>query len=204
VNEKPTLRRQFRAARRAIDSDTRSQHDRAIRDHLGAHETIAGAKVVAAYAAFDGEPDLAPLLATLSATGTTIVLPVVDSGLPPVMHFHEWKAGCAATPNRFGIDEPAVGQAWPLDAIDVVLLPLVAWDKAGGRLGMGAGYYDRVLAPYRDVPSPIRVGVGYDCQRAERVAMTTLDVPLHAMVSESGWFTCPAQHATMPPSHDPE
>jgi 5-formyltetrahydrofolate cyclo-ligase len=69
-----------------------------------------------------------------------------------------------------------------------MLLPLVAYDLHGGRLGMGAGWYDRTLAAHSQ--RPLRVGVGWALQRHERLPMDDWDQPLHAVLNEKGWFTC--------------
>ena len=78
--------------------------------------------------------------------------------------------------------------AW-LSQLDIVLLPLLAFDDRGNRLGMGGGYYDRLFASrlHRKTKQPLRVGLAFDCQQAERLPMQAWDVPLHAVVTESGW-----------------
>ena len=87
-------------------------------------------------------------------------------------------------PNRFGIREPAE-PVWC--APTLILTPLVAFDDAGRRLGMGGGYYDRYLAAR---PGVKRVGVAHECQRVAEVPTTEGDVRLTAVVTESGWQTC--------------
>ncbi len=69
-----------------------------------------------------------------------------------------------------------------------MLLPLVAWDRTGTRLGMGSGWYDRTLA--RDTIRASRVGVGWALQEADALPRDDWDLPLDAVVTERGWFTC--------------
>ena len=78
-----------------------------------------------------------------------------------------------------------------LDSLDLVLLPLVAYDASGARLGMGGGYYDRWLDPSRSAQVPVRVGVAYHCQQFPRVPMEAWDAPMDAIVNEDGWFSFP-------------
>ena len=138
--------------------------------------------------AFDGEPDLGPLLEQWRAQGVCVALPVIDrqSGLS----FREWRADAAVQKNWYGIDESPEGVELAIGDLDVMLVPLVAWDDHGNRLGMGAGYYDRALEPHRASMQPLRVGVAFAAQRAEQLPADEFDVPLHAVVTERGWFTC--------------
>jgi len=188
ISSKPELRAHFRAARQAIEPADRLQREASIRQHLAQAPELLAARCVAAFMAFDGEPDIGPLLTQWQAKGIRVALPLIDrqSGLS----FREWPAGTALQKNWYGIDEPRAGARLAISALDVMLVPLVAWDGRGNRLGMGAGYYDRALEPCRASLQPLRVGVAFAVQRAERLPADELDVPLHAVVTEAGWFTC--------------
>lgn len=70
----------------------------------------------------------------------------------------------------------------------MLLIPLVAYDRVGNRLGMGAGYYDRHLEPLRDLSSPLRVGIAYSVQALDRITANDWDIPLHGVVTENGWL----------------
>ena len=70
----------------------------------------------------------------------------------------------------------------------MLLIPLVAYDQFGNRLGMGAGYYDRHLEPLRDVRTPLRIGIAYSLQELERIKKNDWDIPLHGVINENGWF----------------
>lgn len=93
--------------------------------------------------------------------------------------------------NLYGIPEPDETAEILLSGIDLVLLPLVGWDDAGGRLGMGAGFYDRALQPYGQSDAPVRMGVGYQLQRVTEVPAEPWDICLHKILSELGWSDCP-------------
>ncbi len=101
--------------------------------------------------------------------------------------------------NRYGIAEPDGTQDVQPADIDLVLVPLVGWDRAGGRLGMGAGFYDRLFQPFAGLEKPLRIGVAYDLQQLPGVPRDPWDIPLHGVLTENGWFTCEGAGATIDP-----
>lgn len=134
--------------------------------------------VIAGYAAFDGEPDVWPFM----ARHPRCALPVLESATR--MAFRKWRPGAPLRGNRFGIAEPAAGRPVHPLSLSAVLTPLVAFDDAGNRLGMGAGYYDRRFSHPR---RPLLVGIAHDFQRVAELPRRAWDVPLDAVVTESGW-----------------
>jgi 5-formyltetrahydrofolate cyclo-ligase len=144
-----------------------------------------------AYLAFDGEPDLEPALLELRNDGFRIALPVLEGPIPPSMSLRIWTNQTPLQPNRFGIREPLAGKPVGLDALDVLLMPLVAYDARGVRLGVGGGYYDRLLSNRAPGAGPERVGVAYSRQQALTLPREEWDVPLNAILNENGWFAFP-------------
>lgn len=114
--------------------------------------------------------------------------------LVPVLHgrqllFAPYTRGAGMVSNRFGIPEPAeTGRAWLRGLqIDVALVPLVAFDPSGHRLGMGGGYYDRTfrfLLHRRHWRRPALIGLAYEFQCVDAIARRAWDVPLDAVVTE--------------------
>lgn len=140
------------------------------------------ARNIGLYAAADGEVDLAPLTLALHRMGKRLALPVIEPA--GSMRFYRYRPGDRTVRNRYNISEPA-SAASPSGPLELLLVPLVAFDAEGNRLGMGAGYYDRYAARH-----PCRlVGVAHDCQRATALPVAPWDQPLHGVVTESGFVS---------------
>jgi 5-formyltetrahydrofolate cyclo-ligase len=188
---KSRLRKVIRNKRVGIEFSHRKRWDESINQHFVEYSRQASPATVAAYMAFDGEPDLMPALATLQASGVTLALPVVqDAPDKAVITFRHWSTAGEMQQNRYGISEPAGTKHIPLRDIDLVLVPLVGWDRTGGRLGMGAGFYDRLFQPYSHLARPVRIGVAYELQNVESIPCDPWDIGLHGILTENGWFTC--------------
>jgi 5-formyltetrahydrofolate cyclo-ligase len=188
---KSRLRSEIRRRRATLSPERRRSLDGAINEHLLGYLDREKPAALAAYLAFDGEPDLEPALRHARAQGTVVALPVVvDQPGRPVIMFRQWSVDGALTTNRYGIHEPIGSPPVALADLDLVLVPLVAWDVTGGRLGMGASYYDRLFQPYAAQPSPLRLGVAYQLQQVDEVPREPWDVRLHGVLTESGRFTC--------------
>ena len=148
---------------------------------LAGFPPAAGARV-AGFWPLDGEIDVRPLLLALHARGHPILLPETPPRGQPLV-FRPWRIGALLTPGRYGTRHPD----GPADAPDYVLVPLLAFDRAGNRLGYGAGYYDRTLAA---LPAAFRLGVGFACQEVEKVPVSPADVPLDAVATEREIIRC--------------
>lgn len=185
---KSDLRLRYRQERRRIDPVTRAQWDASIRDSLLALPGMQAGARIAAYWPFDGEPDLRPALEALHERDIHVHLPLIPHTAGAGLEMHPWQPGHEMASGALGVFQPGPGAAVPVDALDIVLLPLVAWDRRGHRLGMGAGYYDRFLAPVASLARPLRAGVAYSVQRSEELPADSWDVPLHGLLSETGWL----------------
>jgi 5-formyltetrahydrofolate cyclo-ligase len=187
---KSRLRKKMRDRRGQINPALRQQWDKQVNHHLLERASQSNPGVMAAYLSFDGEPDLSPALTCLSERGITLALPVIQE-LPgkSIITFHAWNTKTPLACNRYGISEPVGTELIPVPEIDQVLVPLVGWDSNGGRLGMGASFYDRLFQPFTELDKPERVGVAYELQKIESVPCDPWDVRLHGMLTENGWFT---------------
>lgn len=143
---------------------------------------------VAGYWAVRGELSLHRLLAPLHARGQRYHLPVLVDDC--TLRFAPWKSGDPVTPNRYGIPEPAVrANPPPLapEQVQLVLVPLLAFDRSGNRLGSGAGYYDRSFAFLREGErprEPLLVGIAYAFQEVDALPCEAWDVALDFICTE--------------------
>ncbi len=136
----------------------------------------ARAAVVAGYWPMGDEIDIRPLLYALAEQGFVICLPET----PPrgqVLVFRRWVPGARLIAGRFGTFHPEGEVLTP----DFVLVPLLAFDARGNRLGYGGGYYDRTLAA---LPGAFRLGCAFAAQQVAAVPVAAVDLPLHAVATE--------------------
>ena len=174
------LRREKLAARIALDEKIRAALSAHIETHLAALLTPFSPRTLSFCAPVRGEFDVRPLAGLLIERGWHAAMPVAYAANAP-MSFRTWTPSSAMDNDRFGIPIPADGQAI---VPDIVLLPLVAFDPQGFRLGYGGGYFDRTLAAL--VPRPLAIGVGFELARVADVRPQAHDISLDAVVTEAG------------------
>jgi 5-formyltetrahydrofolate cyclo-ligase len=185
--ERRELRREFRRRRAALAPAEQVAHATAVARHFFARGLQLRGRTIGAYVANDGELDPAPLLERLLGARKRLALPVVrDDG---VMEFYRYRTGTTLTPNRYGIPEPAPGAAFVgALSIDVLLVPLVAFDDFGVRLGMGAGFYDRFVGRLPPGLQPRLIGLAHEVQRSlDPLPFADWDAPLDGVLTERGW-----------------
>ncbi len=188
--QKKNLRGLMRARRRGLDAELREPYNAALNERLLNRLLELPPCMVAAYLAFDGEPDLAPSFGPLRQAGFRLALPFIEQqDEKSRMVFRYWQQDDALSENGLGFAEPAEGAVVQLTELGVILLPLVAWDSNGARLGMGSGYYDKTLESLRNQPNPLRIGIAFDLQRSSEIPTDPHDVPLHELISNSQRFT---------------
>lgn len=177
------LRVRCRAARRGIDATTRRAAESALVEQLLGLPELSGPGQLGLYLATDGEVDLSGAADDLRRRDWQLLLPVI--GPDRSMSFAPWSPESPMVENRFGVAEPAHDDPDLVvaDALRVVIVPCVAVDRSGHRLGFGAGYYDRALAT---ATATLRVGVAFEAQVVERIRPEPWDVPLDVVVTEAG------------------
>jgi 5-formyltetrahydrofolate cyclo-ligase len=182
------LRNAMRAQRRSLDDRTQRQHGIALARQLNQQNIIRNAGRIACYLANDGEIETDELIEATWQRRQSVYLPIL-SPLQNSLYFAPFDADSQLVCNRYGIAEPVHSATHWLRApqLDVVLLPLVAFDDAGNRLGMGGGFYDRTLAflQHREHRrKPVLIGLAHELQRVETLAAQNWDIPLDAIATE--------------------
>ena len=188
-DSKPGLRRQLRLRRNSLSTRTRTHLDTAIQGQLLGLVMEQKSQLIACYWPFNGEPDIMPVCWQLMANGCELALPVVSGKDDHLMNFYSWRQKTNLVKNRYGICEPDKSTLLTVSDFDMLIIPLVGYDRFGNRLGMGAGYYDRHLELLRQSDTPLRVGVAYSLQEIDPIKKNSWDIPLHGIVNEHGWFT---------------
>lgn len=175
---KRALRQRLRRLRAAIPRSERRRAAQAAARHLARACRRWQAHHVALYLGLAEEIDTRPLIAALR--GVRLYVPRI--GRDGALRFARLAPPLVA--NRYGIREPATLRR-PA-RLDLIVLPLVGFDDSGARLGMGGGYYDRLLARPRAFRRPLRVGLAFAAQQVRRVPVGRHDARLDAVVTEHG------------------
>ena len=185
IPDRASLRSGLRSRRRAIPAPQRIAAADALANRLLSLAFAPESGYVAGYWAMDGEIALHSWQMRIPRQ-LVYCLPVLHH--EKQLRFAPWRPGDALATNRFGIPEPDVESAseLPPEAMSMVVMPLVGFDGAGHRLGMGGGWYDRSFAfRHAAMPPPWLVGVGFDAQRVDALVSETWDVVPDAICTET-------------------
>jgi 5-formyltetrahydrofolate cyclo-ligase len=139
------------------------------------------------YLSNDGEINTELAIQALWQQNKAVYLPVLHPFSKGYLLFQRYEKNSPMKTNRYGILEPQLNcsQVCPVEQLDVLFTPLVAFDKAGNRLGMGGGYYDRSLAKYYREKriKPAIIGLAHNCQQVDTLPSESWDVPLDAIIT---------------------
>ncbi|EIL93434.1 MULTISPECIES: 5-formyltetrahydrofolate cyclo-ligase [Rhodanobacter] len=186
------LRQQLAERRRALPPAERIAAAQGLRRSLEQLPEYFTDARVAGYWASHGELPLNLVIPPLATRGQQFLLPVIGAGRK--LRFAPWKAGDQVQPNRYGIPEPVdPPELFEPFQIDLVLVPLLGFDRRGNRLGHGGGYYDRGFAFLNEQvrpTEPLLVGIAYDFQELEIVNEEPWDVPLDFVATDRELIDC--------------
>jgi 5-formyltetrahydrofolate cyclo-ligase len=175
-----------------LSADERASASRQFARILRRSNLLRPGRHIAVYAAHDAEADPSAIVNLARRNGCALYLPAITDYRGRRMEFRRYSRDTRLRSNRYGIAEPERGT--PRVAVrhlDLVLLPLVAVDPSGTRLGTGAGFYDRCLQHLRTGRRwrrPKLIGLGYEFQRVGRLAARAWDVPLDALLTEKDLY----------------
>lgn len=195
MTSRSDIRRQMRARRRGISSRQRRSAAVGLMRAATRLPAWRWARRVAIYRPADGEIDTTPLALEAQRRGKKLYLPVVDGQR---LRFRLWRPQQAMGANRFGIPEPLPSAPeCPTRWLDLVIAPLVAFDDAGNRLGMGGGFYDQTFAFRHRHPRwhhPQLIGAAFAAQRVPSLPARPWDVALDGVITDKGPI-CPRPQA---------
>jgi len=180
------LRQSLRRRRRNLGIGRQIAAARRLAETIGRQAIYCDSRHIACYLPNDGELSLWPVLKQSWLRKKHCYLPVIDGRQLRFVHF---SPGAPLVKNRFGILEPATGRCLHLCRIDLVLVPLVAFDHCGNRLGMGGGFYDRTFAGQLSADDcgiagrsvmrrPVLCGIGHRCQQVAQLTPQPWDLPM--------------------------
>lgn len=189
-----TLRRLAAAARSALSPHQRREASEAISKQVLRLALIRRGLRIACYISMRSEVDTWPLLNALWGLHKRVHLPIVDRQRTRRMRFITFSPDSRLRRNPMGVREPTsrFGRATKAHHLDVILVPLVAFDAQCRRIGMGGGYFDTTFAFLQDTTmwrKPRLIGLAFDCQRVDEIIPNPWDISLDLVVTESACYS---------------
>lgn len=188
------LRRQLRAARRALTAEQQIQAGRDLAEIILRQPSLAESQHVALYLANDGEIDPGILISRLWEQGKRCYLPVIAKDNGRVLSFITYQPETLLIKNKYGIPEPEYKEKFiiPPQELDLVLMPLTGFDEKGRRLGMGGGYYDRTFEFIRTAGKPLLTGLAHECQKVANIPTEHWDIPMAGIATNKRYYQAPS------------
>ncbi|MFD1090744.1 5-formyltetrahydrofolate cyclo-ligase [Providencia vermicola] len=182
--QRQKIRQTIRQARRQLTLEQQKIAAEHAKLNALQHPKIALAKNIALFLSFDGEINTQPLIDALWQQNKQVYLPVLHPFSAHHLLFLHYRPDSQLVKNRFNIAEPPldVRDVLPPEQLDVMLIPLVAFDSQGQRLGMGGGFYDRTLANWQK-SGFYPIGLAHDCQHVEQLPVAHWDIPLPEIIT---------------------
>ena len=179
--EKARARDILRARKEAMTPGERKEKSGYIARHLML--LIAPDETVMVFTSKEKEVNTEPLIEVLFAQKNPVVVPIIQKA-DVSLRLSYLRDLSALVPSTFGVPEP-IGNEIPANPgdIDVIILPMLGFDRTGGRIGYGAGYYDRFLAKNPDM---VKIGVAFGCQEMEHLPVDENDIKMDLIVTEDG------------------
>lgn len=196
TEQRQALRQQMRRLRRSLSESQQFEASQQLAERSILYSAIQHSQRIALFLSMDGEINTRPLIARLWHLGKSVYLPRVDPSNPTSLIFQQFTPQTNLIKHRLGMFEPEENsdESCPFSELDVIVVPLVAFDRAGQRLGMGGGFYDRLLADWQQT-SVFPVGVAHNCQYQESLPIESWDVPLPAVITPNKLWQWPNKEA---------
>ena len=180
----------MRQARRALTPQQQLEAAEALYYRFRTSPLFLSRHRIGIYLANDGEIDPIFLSQSLLKLNKSLFLPCLDPLGVNRLSFSPFKSNTTLRPNKYGILEPVWHKKISATSLDLVFLPLVAFDRTGNRLGMGGGFYDRTFAFKRQANKlgPKLVGLAHECQKIDRLEAQNWDIPLDAILTNQQYM----------------
>ncbi|HOS81486.1 MAG TPA: 5-formyltetrahydrofolate cyclo-ligase [Methanolinea sp.] len=177
---KEVLRTRAREARAAIPEEKRKEYSCTICNRVVS--LLDGQDPVLVYVSKPPEVETIPLITTLFSRKTSVVVPIIERE-ERTLRLSFLRDPSHLSISTFSVPEP-IGHEFPADpgSIHVAIVPLIAYDRNGHRLGYGAGYYDRFLSRN---PHMFKIGIGFSCQEVDQIPADSRDVSMDVIVTEN-------------------
>jgi len=181
------IRKTIRRKRRALTTAQQQSASENLASLISQQSFFLRAKRIGIYIANDGEIDPSLLMGIALRATKACFLPIIHPLQLNRLYFGQYQDGDQLKANRFGILEPqisatSIAPAWSLD---LIFMPLVAFDRSGSRIGMGGGFYDRTLANYASQPrKPKLIGLAHGCQEVKSISQQSWDIPLDQIITD--------------------
>jgi 5-formyltetrahydrofolate cyclo-ligase len=189
-NKRAQIRAEIRNTRKNLSNNQQIIAAQSLKMNFIQHlksENTTNSKHIAIYLSNDGELDTSLLIKELWNLNHAVYLPIIHPFNGANLLFQRYEKNSPMRANRYGILEPKLNcsQICPLPALDYLLMPLVAFDKQGNRLGMGGGFYDRTLARLHEQnwQKPQLIGLAHECQKVDALPIESWDVPLETIIT---------------------
>jgi 5-formyltetrahydrofolate cyclo-ligase len=179
--QKEGVRKILRQRKEAMIPEDRLKKSHAICRHL--MKLIKKGETVMVFTSKEKEVNTKPLILALFKKGNPVVVPIIvkeDCSLR-LSYLRDFSA---LVPSTFGVPEP-IGSEIPVDPKDIgtIILPMLGFDRSGGRIGYGAGYYDRFLAKHTGLR---KIGIAFGCQEFDNLPVDENDMPMDCIITEDG------------------
>jgi 5-formyltetrahydrofolate cyclo-ligase len=189
-----TLRKAFRDARLALSSKQQQQAAIQLLELYKQHDFLENANNIALYLPFNGEIDTLPLIHYLWSKNRNVFVPILHPFCKGHLLFQQFSPNTQMRTNHFGIAEPTLDLRYvcPIEQLDLLFTPLVAFDLQGNRLGMGGGFYDRTLANLQNTRNKIEtrvIGLAHEIQLAPTLPIETWDIPLPYILTSNKLYS---------------
>ncbi|MDU0354334.1 5-formyltetrahydrofolate cyclo-ligase [Paraglaciecola aquimarina] len=191
LKNRQALRRQYRQLRNQLSDEQQITAASSCLSVCLQSTTLSRAKIVSCYLANDGELDPQALMQFCWQHNIQVLLPVLDPAKEGHLIFVDYQPTSPTRANVYGIPEPiiTIDNTVPIENIDLIFTPLVAFDNTGNRLGMGGGYYDRTLAAIvENKLSTQLIGLAHECQQAIQLPTDSWDIPLNGIATPAQFF----------------